>query len=488
MTLPRSTPRTLACAATPGIFLAAVALASVASVPDDAVLNTVTCVSTQGDRQHCPGYTMGGVALQQSLGSATCLLGRNWGYDAQGVWVTEGCGGRFILGNEAAENQRVEARSGGTVDIAPAAVRPDELAPPPGDLGKFDAYARFGVQAVGRDGEAELQDAASRIRFGYEYGESVRLFAAAEWAVNFAGSRTELNAGESTSSGFVLLDSVSSQSFSNRLGYIGLDFGEAGRLTLGKQWAVHYDITSFTDAFNVFGADASATFNAGTDGGVTGTGRADSAVIYRNRFFDRLDIGLQVQMQNLSNREFIDGLGVSAKAEVLPGLTAGAAYTYSMREDALKGRLLGLNGDSKYVALGLRYAHDTVTLAGVYVRQTNGDLARIPGFDGELPIAIPVVFDATGLELFGRYQVGRVGLLAGFLDYRPDKVEGSLIDPDAERQYVVVGLDYRLNPKALLFAEYRYADDVDFLGMPGEDVFALGFKYGFTHEGNFELD
>ncbi len=34
----------------------------------------------------------------RATGTAPCLLGRNWGYDDQGVWVSEGCGGEFMLG------------------------------------------------------------------------------------------------------------------------------------------------------------------------------------------------------------------------------------------------------------------------------------------------------------------------------------------------------------------------------------------------------
>lgn len=488
MAISTSDMRTLVCAAAAGTALAATAEANAANTPAGEALDTVTCVSMDGERQHCAGYTMGGVALQQSVGSAACLLGRNWGYDAQGVWVTEGCGGRFVLGNEAAEQQRVVPQPGGGSGSVVVAASPGDEVQPGDDLGRFEAYARFGARAAVRDEEAEVQDASSRIRFGYEYGGQVRLFAAAEWAVNFAGSRTELNPGESTGSGFVLLDTVSTELLSNRLGFVGLDFGDAGRLTLGKQWGVHYDITSFTDAFNVFGANASATFNAGTDGGFTGTGRADSALSYRNRFFGKLDLGAQIQMRDLSNQEFVDGLGISARLEVLPGLTAGAAYTRAMIDDSLKGQLLGLKGDSEYAAFGIRYVSDAFKLAGVYVRQTNGDLARIPGFDGELPITIPVVFDATGLELFGRYQMGRLGLLAGYLDYRPDIEEGSLIDPDAQLQYVVLGLDYQLNPRALFFAEYRLSDGVSYEGIPGDDIFALGFQYGFKRGGEFDLD
>ena len=36
--------------------------------------------------------------LRQSS-ETSCLLGRNWGYDAAGVWVSEGCGGEFATGS-----------------------------------------------------------------------------------------------------------------------------------------------------------------------------------------------------------------------------------------------------------------------------------------------------------------------------------------------------------------------------------------------------
>ena len=39
-----------------------------------------------------------GVALLKSTGSAPCLLGKTWGYDDTGVWVSEGCSGEFIAG------------------------------------------------------------------------------------------------------------------------------------------------------------------------------------------------------------------------------------------------------------------------------------------------------------------------------------------------------------------------------------------------------
>ena len=63
------------------------------------VSSVVTCVSTGDQRQHCPADTSAGVVILRQSSETNCLLGRNWGYDAQGVWVSEGCGGEFATGS-----------------------------------------------------------------------------------------------------------------------------------------------------------------------------------------------------------------------------------------------------------------------------------------------------------------------------------------------------------------------------------------------------
>jgi predicted porin len=422
------------------------------------------------------------------VGSATCLLGRNWGYDAEGVWVTEGCGAEFLLGNPDHEERRLAAQSGtqpaGSGLSADAASAEGAV---PASLGDYTVYTRFGAQLATTNDEAEIQDARSRIGFQYETGNNIRFFAKAEWSVNLTSNPSSLYPGETTSSGFLVLDSASTPVFGTRLGYVGVDFGTAGRVSLGKQWGVHYDVTSYTDAFNVFGAEASVTFNAGTDGGFMGTGRADETLSYRNRFFDRLDLGLQVQLRDAGNGEVVDGYGASLRTAILPGLEVGLTYTKTLWDDSIKGALLGLGDDAEYGALGVKYETDRLRLAGIYAKQRDGDLARIPVSIGEDTTLLPIAFDGTGVELAARYQLSRLGLLAGYLDYRPDKGSG-LPDPDTELRYVILGADYRWNPSALFFAEYRFADGTDFIGARGEDVFALGFQYSFLKRGSFDFD
>ncbi len=64
-----------------------------------SVSSVVSCVSKGKERQQCPADTRAGIVMLRPTGEAACLLGRNWGYDDQGVWVSEGCGGDFATGS-----------------------------------------------------------------------------------------------------------------------------------------------------------------------------------------------------------------------------------------------------------------------------------------------------------------------------------------------------------------------------------------------------
>jgi len=56
------------------------------------------CESVDHRDRYCPADTRGGVRLVRQDSRADCVLGRTWGYDRGGVWVTRGCRARFELG------------------------------------------------------------------------------------------------------------------------------------------------------------------------------------------------------------------------------------------------------------------------------------------------------------------------------------------------------------------------------------------------------
>ena len=55
------------------------------------------CASQIGETTHCAADTSRGVVLARSSGTAACLLGKTWGYDDQGVWVSDGCVADFLV-------------------------------------------------------------------------------------------------------------------------------------------------------------------------------------------------------------------------------------------------------------------------------------------------------------------------------------------------------------------------------------------------------
>lgn len=68
-----------------------------ASAPAPAA--RISCASEPGSRTHCAADTSQGIALVTSSGNTSCLLGKTWGYDDTGIWVSDGCSGEFIEGH-----------------------------------------------------------------------------------------------------------------------------------------------------------------------------------------------------------------------------------------------------------------------------------------------------------------------------------------------------------------------------------------------------
>ena len=55
----------------------------------------IRCESTGMGQHHCPISLTGSVRLTRQLSKVDCELGESWGYDAEGVWVSQGCRAEF---------------------------------------------------------------------------------------------------------------------------------------------------------------------------------------------------------------------------------------------------------------------------------------------------------------------------------------------------------------------------------------------------------
>ncbi len=58
----------------------------------------VRCESDNGNLRRCAVDTRGGVRVSRQLSRTDCVMGRNWGYDAGGIWVNGGCRAEFAIG------------------------------------------------------------------------------------------------------------------------------------------------------------------------------------------------------------------------------------------------------------------------------------------------------------------------------------------------------------------------------------------------------
>jgi predicted porin len=429
------------------------------SDPAGATPPLLTCESQPGGREYCSADTSSGVALATQTSSESCLLGKTWGYDDKGVWVADGCGAQFTMG-------RTEGASSEQGD---------------GFLRKFEPYGRFQGHVAVFDDEAEIQDNVSWLGLKFETGNRFKLFARFELGTNLIGNVDRFRAGARTDSGMLTLEQLENPDvFGARLGYLGVDFGAAGSVTLGKDWGMHYSIAGYTtDRWNAFGGQASMAYPGYGDGGISGTGRADQVINYRVTVAKIVELGAQAQFANSQNDEFVDGYGASVQVTVLPGLKLGGAYTQTEISGLTEGEILGLAGDAEYVILGAKYSSDLLDVGAVWADQKNGDARYIfePGVQD--PDQIPVVFDGTGIEIYLRVKFGKWGLIGGYIDYDPD-TDGTLLDPDFRTKYFIIGGEWQITDGTGVYTEFRIDDSVGPEGEGSTSVGVLGLKYRFS--------
>ena len=168
----------------------------------------------------------------------------------------------------------------------------------PADESPLKLYGSLRIHAIrngtGVSGEDQssgfsLGDGGSRIgaRLQHTFGQATAMFGRLEAGFNILDVFSS-----NASSG----DDGERRALNPRLYYVAFDSPYA-YASYGKNWSTYYQIAGTTDRFAAFGGDTSGVFNAGTDGGASGTGRrrssADPAV--RGCFRQAADKALQPQ-------------------------------------------------------------------------------------------------------------------------------------------------------------------------------------------------
>ena len=324
---------------------------------------------------------------------------------------------------------------------------------------------RFKV-GVSFTGESGLQDNASRmgIRGAIPVTRGIEAIMQLEVGVGLVGNKTTIQFHRDPGGAVGEVDNV----FTSRLGYAGIRT-KYGQFTWGKQWSVYSDIGGWTDNFCAFGGEASGMYAAGTDGSMSGTGRASNAFQYRLSL-DFMDVGIQTQNRQMtdSNATFADTYGASLIFKTGFGLKIGA--TYNKVQDGIMNPEAGdpKYGDEAMIA-GLSYDRGQVVANFTASKFHNHEKDDLGNF-----------FSGYGLELFCKYSfLERWNVYGGFNYLQPDdKTEAG----DYRIANVLIGAYYRYGKTGRLFVETRLDDRTRHDGSRAHYsgvAFGLFFEFGY---------
>lgn len=334
-----------------------------------------------------------------------------------------------------------------------------------GELTEIYGSLRF-KGGISFNGETGIHDAASRmgIKGALPISPGIDAIMHLEVGVGLVGNKTTIRFSGDPGGATGEVDNI----FTSRLGYAGIKT-KFGQFTWGKQWSVYSDIGGWTDNFNAFGADASGTYSARTDGSASGSGRPSNCFQYR-LYLDFMEVGIQAQNRNLtdSNQAFADTYGASLVLKTNFGLKFGAAYD-KVRDgisnpDAGKPKF----GDEAWVAGAFYYsARITATFTGC--RFMNHEIDDLRNY-----------FSGYGLELYSEFRFPKKWSVYGGFNYLQPE-DGS---PAGEFriQYLDIGSAYRFGRTSKVFIEIRLDDSRNHDGsIPDLSTVGFGMFYEFSY-------
>lgn len=267
-----------------------------------------------------------------------------------------------------------------------------------------------------------------------------------------------------------------------RLYYIGIDSPYVFA-SFGKNWSTYYKIAGMTDRFAVFGGNTSGVFNAGTDGGASGTGRADEVLqtrlyldIFKSLRIKPFNLNVQYQrnqpIAQVDAANFGDQFGASAWFDTEAGWGLGVAYNLSRIEDRQAPGIVaaGLDGDDQALALSTRWSGDHWYASLVWSRQDNHAVN-----DQNLYV------DGRGVELYAQWEFrDRWWLVAGGNWFMADDR-----DPQAglyEVDKKIIGLRRTIDSfNRMFYLEYQLNDGSSYAGESNENEFTVGIRWDFGY-------
>jgi predicted porin len=259
-----------------------------------------------------------------------------------------------------------------------------------------------------------------------------------------------------------------------RLGYVGIKH-KYFSFTVGKQWSAYYDVAAYTDMLYAFGGEASGAFNNGTDGGISGTGRANQLFLLRTHY-KNFHLALQMQARHLTenSKRIGDTYGGSIQYISKFGLKIG--FALNIVNDGLDNPLPNehKSGDKAYVS-SIGYEINNFYFAVTYSQFYQHELLAITD-------STSVYFDGFGSEFyagytFGRDQQWRASLLMNTM--WPEK--GQSVDK-YKMLYFVGEFSYAFGEESRIFLSIKEDFNSDRFGNSSEEtIWAMGFRFSFGY-------
>ncbi len=347
------------------------------------------------------------------------------------------------------------------------------------ELNTVDLRGYVALVYVNSDEKDEINEAASRwgfdinrkVRYGWNAGLTL------EWGLNF-----DNNANLSIGGNGQAAQGSADDALFSRLGYVRFEHDKWGNIGIGKQWAVFYDVVGGTDILNYWGGSASGAYNLGSDGGISGVGRAEQAITWR-KTYSNFAIGLQVQSQDESveidvtedNPLFdqLDGTDIATM-----GNGYGASVSYNIHDFSLA---VGHNVAEIDINENLAKSTDDIITSGsiTYGRANQPGLYFSANYGQSENHEIDDeghYFDAEHLEVLAGYTIDNgIFIFGGLNNLQPD--DSDYLD-EYELKYSFIGVEYPLfDAVGKIFLETRFEDSTSAAGKNNSDTqYAVGVR------------
>lgn len=250
---------------------------------------------------------------------------------------------------------------------------------------------------------------------------------------------------------------------------------------------VTYNITGVTDVFDIFGAEAAGVYNFGTDGGFSGTGRAEQAIQY-NWSYDKYKVAVQYQ----ATEEIID-LETLIDDEPEAIVNFSNSYGFSVIYQAPYEIGLGIGYNKAKISLSQEPINNVSSVNDILITGhiTYSNL-RAQGFQMSLVYSAmenhewndagKVMNKSTGIELHSSYRFDNdIAILLGFNSLKDDSKADFGSNGLFHKKYIVVGAKYHWIEEFHLYTEFKIdsstATDQTF--DLSENAFGIGMAYEF---------